>query len=280
MSSLWGVVRHREKQPVTLTFDDVARALLSSDWIFAKTMPEIPHWYTLRKRWAADLPPFEDVVQFIRDYGYREKFGRNWFTRLDINGLKYWSMGAPLPITILINRAVIETLQPYDRVAESYDALWASPEAQAEDRRIMEAVAYQGGDVLDIGCGTGLFLDHVKPEGYLGIDPSAGMLERLKAKHPAAEVIRTRFESFAPLGRTFDLIVGLYCASYIDPKTLKRIPRLLKPGGRFFLMFYREGYQPVTHSHLTAPPAWLHYDPASLPGRRWSEGNFDIVEGP
>ncbi len=49
---------------------------------------------------------------------------------------------------------------PYDEVAHQYDRIWSSPEAQAEDRQIMERIAYTEGDVLDIGCGTGLFLDH------------------------------------------------------------------------------------------------------------------------
>ena len=32
-------------------FHKVAKALLDVKWIFAKTMPEIPHWYTLRREW-------------------------------------------------------------------------------------------------------------------------------------------------------------------------------------------------------------------------------------
>ena len=60
--------------------------------------PSSPHW-------RRDVP-FEDVVQFIRDHGYREVFeptGKE-MTYLDIGGWKYWTMGAPLPETILINR--------------------------------------------------------------------------------------------------------------------------------------------------------------------------------
>ena len=34
-----------------MDFDEAARELLSKEYRFAKTMPQIPHWYTLRKNW-------------------------------------------------------------------------------------------------------------------------------------------------------------------------------------------------------------------------------------
>src|SRR5262245_52995992 len=89
-----------------LSFDDVAAVLLSKEWRFAKTMPQHPHWYTLRKDWQ-DEAEFEAVVQFIRDRGYKRRWGRATYTYLDIDGMQYWTMGAALASTILINRAQI-----------------------------------------------------------------------------------------------------------------------------------------------------------------------------
>jgi len=88
-------------------YDKIKRILLSKRWIFAKTMPDHPHWYTLRKEWEKD-EEFVYVVNAIRQYGYTEKFYNKDYTRLDIEDMKYWTMGAPVNETILINRAFIE----------------------------------------------------------------------------------------------------------------------------------------------------------------------------
>ena len=94
--------------------DELARitALLAAhEWRFAKTMPQNPHWYSLRWSWEVDQD-FIDTVLFIRKYGVREKYGKAYYTVMVIEGFKYWTMGAPIcpgPYdrrrdTILINR--------------------------------------------------------------------------------------------------------------------------------------------------------------------------------
>jgi hypothetical protein len=85
--------------------DDVVAALESVAWNFAKSMPHIPHWYTLRWDWKAKVP-FEAVVTYIREHGSMRKFGSATLTYFD-HGWTYWTMGASLPATILINRAKI-----------------------------------------------------------------------------------------------------------------------------------------------------------------------------
>jgi hypothetical protein len=239
----------------TLTFENVAAALTEdADWIYAKTMPQCPHHYTLRKHWTSPHD-FEAVVQYIRDYGYPEKFYSKRFIRFDINNRKYWSMGAPLPATILINRADIDREEPYDRIADRYDALWTGPEARREEANVIAQLDYRGGDILDIGCGTGMLLHHLHPDGYLGIDPSARMLERFRAHHDGqATTIQTRFESLYTR-RRFDLIVALFgTASYIRPDAWDRLPGLLAPGGRFYLMFYRDDRPVRTHERIGFHP--------------------------
>jgi uncharacterized membrane protein YbaN (DUF454 family) len=79
--------------------------LLSAKFVYAKSMPRFPHWYTLRRSWrnAAD---FEAVVQFIRDHGKPEKFYGRVYLYFYVGKNKYWTMGSPLPETILINRAM------------------------------------------------------------------------------------------------------------------------------------------------------------------------------
>jgi hypothetical protein len=270
----------QHQQGRALTFDEVSAALQQSAWIFAKTMPDAPHWYTLRKHWAQPVP-FESVVGFIREHGYREQFGKSWYTRLDINGLKYWSMGAPLPATILINRAKIDRPQPYDLIASSYDSLWATAEADAENREIINRIDYEGGSVLDIGCGTGLWPDYqpMFPDDYLGIDPSHEMLRRFHAKHPGLPALPTTFEAFST-GERFDTVISLFgAASYVDPAAWMKLPGLLKPNGRYVLMFYRPGYEPETHRR-TGVVVPFNVNLPDLPGTVTPFHHFNILEGP
>jgi len=72
-------------------------------WVFAKTMPQWPHWYSLRE-WNDD----EDFMEFCRlirsTSVYQKK--TNW-TRvyLDIGDYYYWTMNKDIEATTLINRA-------------------------------------------------------------------------------------------------------------------------------------------------------------------------------
>jgi hypothetical protein len=80
------------------------RNLLSAQqWIFARTMPDNPHWYTLRKNWERDAD-FTWTVETIRRYGYEEIYEGRFYTVINIEDMKYWTMGAPVAETILINR--------------------------------------------------------------------------------------------------------------------------------------------------------------------------------
>lgn len=75
-----------------------------STWKFAKTMPEMPHFYTLRKDAERD-EEFLGFAQFIRDFGYDASFGKARYRYADFDGWQYWTMGFVLDSTILINRA-------------------------------------------------------------------------------------------------------------------------------------------------------------------------------
>jgi hypothetical protein len=81
----------------------VGRLIEKSNWHFAKTMPQNPHYYMLRKECPQD-DDFVRFVEIIRQYGYRYQYGGYWYIKLDVDEWFYWTMGAPLEETILINR--------------------------------------------------------------------------------------------------------------------------------------------------------------------------------
>ena len=80
-------------------------------WTYAKTMPECPHEYIVRERVDEEL--FERLVQHIRALGYDGKFYRKTITYFDEGGMVYWTMGAPLEETIIINRCRKEDTYKY-----------------------------------------------------------------------------------------------------------------------------------------------------------------------
>ena len=75
----------------------------ASTWKLASSMPQNPHWYTLRANSQED--DFIAFVQLIREKGYKKSFFRKEFIYLDIGEYCYWTMGSPLAQTILINRS-------------------------------------------------------------------------------------------------------------------------------------------------------------------------------
>ncbi len=265
-------------------FDQVAEGFEICPWRMAMTMPENPHQYTLKKEWSDEPAFFESVVQFIRECGYDEPFAGKNYTLLDVNEHKYWTMGAPLYDTILINRKVRNGVNFYDQLAPAYDELWDNQKAMAENQMVMNLIGYEGGDVLDIGCGTGLFLDRHRILGaYTGLDPSIQMLLQLRLKHPLAPIENASFERYFTRQR-FDMVVSLFgAASYVSPVGWKRLRGMLQTKGRFFLMFYKDGYTPITHEHLRKTPVIYNHEHALLSlGDNVSTsfiGNFVILKG-
>ena len=71
-------------------------------WTFAKTMPEWPHEYIVRARVDAGL--FVRLVEHIRAHGREGSFYKKRLIYFDEAGLVYWTMGAPLDETTIVNR--------------------------------------------------------------------------------------------------------------------------------------------------------------------------------
>jgi hypothetical protein len=81
---------------------DLKQFVEGEAWTFAKTMPEWPHEYLVRDRVDAAL--FESLVRHIRQYGDAGKFYKRTMIYFAEDGLLYWTMGDPLPETVIINR--------------------------------------------------------------------------------------------------------------------------------------------------------------------------------
>ena len=82
--------------------EDLRRFVDSERWTFAKTMPAWPHEYLVRERVDRDL--FMRLVVHIRANGYEGRCYQRAITYYEEDGLVYWTMGAPVEETTIINR--------------------------------------------------------------------------------------------------------------------------------------------------------------------------------
>jgi hypothetical protein len=89
-----------------MTPEEFAAFVAQAPWRYAATMPHIPHEYTLRRQHDPAL--FEAAVRFIREHGYQARWGRAIRTHVNLDGKRYWTMGAPVEQTIVLNRADLE----------------------------------------------------------------------------------------------------------------------------------------------------------------------------
>ncbi|MBM3252739.1 MAG: hypothetical protein FJZ16_00610 [Candidatus Omnitrophica bacterium] len=71
-------------------------------WVFAKTMPEIPHYYIVRDYLSENEKKlFDEFSVFIKKNGYTETFYSKQHTYFNIGNHKYWV------IENILNRATI-----------------------------------------------------------------------------------------------------------------------------------------------------------------------------
>jgi hypothetical protein len=132
-------------RPHGWTDHDFEHFVQNHRWVFARTMVSNPHFYTLRRNALHSL--FDDAVRYIRDLGWIEYFGGKPYKMLHHLTHKYWTMGAPLDITILINRKSLTTssVQPSEQSPPSPLSFWPESverltreECLDEDRRPLD----------------------------------------------------------------------------------------------------------------------------------------------
>lgn len=91
---------------------DLKRFVDSATWTFAKTYAETwPHEYIVRDR--VDEKLFLSLVRHIRENGYEGRFYRKPITYFDEDGMVYWTMGAPIEETTIVNRCTKEQTYEY-----------------------------------------------------------------------------------------------------------------------------------------------------------------------
>jgi SAM-dependent methyltransferase len=130
----------------------------------------------------------------------------------------------------------------FDSVASQYDM--ARPDYPAQmygDIRALSGVP-DGGDILEIGCGTGQATLPLATRGYhiCGIELGenlAAIARRKLAAFPAVEIRVGPFESMPLDEQSFDLAISATAFHWIEAASYPKLARLLRPGGSVALFW-------------------------------------------
>lgn len=257
------------ERPLTPDEEQFLRNCFSTrQWRWATTMKGIPHEYIVRASCKLRYSTFDRIVVLQRECGKHERWGNYNFPYVYVDGYKYWTMGSDVEETIIINRQRIFNI--YDSVAETYDQKMACQRRNDLSKRVEEylwgALQYAN-HVLDIGCGTGHFLDmfEAEPNMYVGVDPSMAMLSKLAMKHEgyANSICNKAFEELVKVP-SYSLAVGLYGSpSYIMKQYT---PRIRQYATRYFLMYFMPDVSNVVFDQLQQKFFPLNYTKEELNG--------------
>ena len=89
-------------------YDKLREMIARCQWTFAKTMPWAPHEYIVRGKCPLADEDFVYFVNMQREHGVKEHWGKYFHPYLYIDDSKYWTMGAPIEETIIMNRAKVK----------------------------------------------------------------------------------------------------------------------------------------------------------------------------
>lgn len=89
----------------SISYDKLRSMIARCGWTFAKSMPFAPHEYIVKGKCPLTKEEFEYFVNMQREHGVKEQWGSYNNAYLYIDDYKYWTMGAPIKETTVINRA-------------------------------------------------------------------------------------------------------------------------------------------------------------------------------
>jgi ubiquinone/menaquinone biosynthesis C-methylase UbiE len=131
----------------------------------------------------------------------------------------------------------------YGRWAALYDAVATAPGIGRWRARAAERVAREGDTVVEMGCGTGANLPHLRervgPDGrVIGVDITGPLLERARERAVHDNVAVIRGDATRPPIETADAVLATFvCGLFEAPAAVVDLwCDLVRPGGRVGLL--------------------------------------------
>ena len=108
----------------------------------------------------------------------------------------------------------------YDEVSKTYDSRYQGGLVEGIEKAIRElALRIPVRSILDVGCGTGAYLELFKNDILsFGLDNSAGMLSKAKERNCSAAFVRGTSLHLPFLSSVFDLVTCIHTIHHFDDK--------------------------------------------------------------
>jgi len=131
----------------------------------------------------------------------------------------------------------------YDEMAKSRFANAFAYGRAKIDRLLDECfkALYPGARILDVGCGTGEYIQRANELGFSasGVEPAEAMRKAAIEKNPGSAILNGVATELPFRDSTFDLVICIEVLRYLhnadNRQALREMYRVLKPGGTLFL---------------------------------------------
>ena len=219
---------------------------------------------------------FEAAVERLRAKGYEpEVTGRRSDRSLyvydpDANCLELWTkevseLTAGLGAVGHVEEEEVASIAHFDATARPYDRSYDERTLRAHRRHarlaaVLELLGAEGGELLEVGTGTGRLLEALHERGWsvTAIDAAAGMVDLARARVPdaAGRIVVARAEELPFPSEAFDAAVAIGVLEYTRMDVaLRELVRVLRPGGRAVLGFRADTPTTVWQRSVVLPSA-------------------------
>jgi ubiquinone/menaquinone biosynthesis C-methylase UbiE len=167
----------------------------------------------------------------------------------------------------------LELRRRYDETAGFYDRRYKEIQC-AKYRTIMKNLPDGRKRILDLGCGTGMFLNELSTRAkfVVGVDASLEMLKLARGRVRKARLVQADADSLPFADRSFDFVVSITLLQNMpDPAaTVREVARILRPSGVAVLTVLKRKY---SREELEK---WVKHAGMKLVGSGEIEGSEDV----
>ena len=125
-------------------YDKLREMIARCQWTFAKSSPFAPHEYIVRDKCPLTDEEFVYFMDMQLRFGVKERWGKYNHPYLYIDDYKYWTMGAPMKETKVMNRARVNLIK---------EAMWLYNEIVKIRKEVESKQPHQVNTIFDLEPG-------------------------------------------------------------------------------------------------------------------------------